>query len=84
MWPSHQGRPKDKQELAGRGGGRGNAGIQQDLTGSKKDCGAFRPFMPLSTYHTYSLLGTVLGGEQQRTVSRLTGRSSSPTQGDGN
>lgn len=40
--------------------------------------------MPLSTYHTYSVLGTVPGGKKQKTVSSLTRRPSSPTQGDGN
>lgn len=59
---------------------------QRDLTGSRRDCGAFQPLMPLSTYHTYSGLGTVLGGKNQKTASKLTGRQQliNPTEGDGN
>lgn len=81
-----------KQELAGRcGEGGGAPGEcrqtkgQRDLTGSRRDCGAFQPLMPLSTYHTYSGLGTVLGGKTQKTASNLTGRQLiNPTVGDGN
>lgn len=71
MWPSHQERPKDTQELAGRGG---EAGRQRDLNGSRKDCGAFQPCLPLSSNHTSSVPGHVLGGKKQKTVSSLTWR----------
>lgn len=57
-----QGRPKDKEALAGREQGVGG-GMD---TAAQRDCGAFQPLTPLSRYHSYLMVDTRLGERGRR------------------
>lgn len=63
------------REAKGQGGVSRKRGEEAWLH-RQRDRGAFQLFTPLNIYHTYSMLGTVLGGKKQEMVSSLTGRQS--------